>query len=193
MALASGKVADALSAYAERGHVHLHVGETSAVKAMTDAWHQSTLEDLTGSSLLLARTNGQVREFTTAVRSRLREAGTLRGTGVAIGAVTASGQGYRLDLAVGDEIRFLVRNDDLGVVNGTTGVVTAIGMKASKEVKIAACIGSRDIQFSPSDLADDNGRAKPSHAYASTVYGAQGLTVDRTFVLLDSTCDRHVA
>jgi ATP-dependent exoDNAse (exonuclease V) alpha subunit len=112
---------------------------------------------------------------------------------MAIDAVSSSGQAYRLDLAVGDEIRFLVRNDRLSVINGTTAIVTALREEAGGDVRIAARIGSRDLSFTSSDLADDAGKARLAHAYASTIYGAQGLTADQAFVLLDPACDRHDA
>ncbi len=146
-----------------------------------------------GTHLLLARTNGQVREINAAVRSRQREAGTLRGPDTEIDAVSPSGQAYRLDLAVGDEIRFLVRHDGLGVINGTTAMVTALRQEADGALRIGARIGSRDVSFTPSNLADDTGKARLAHAYASTIYGAQGLTADRAFVLLDPACDCHDA
>ena len=37
----------------------------------------------------------------------------------------------------------------------------------------------------------DEMRARLGHAYASTIYGCQGLTTDRAFVLLDPTMNRH--
>lgn len=193
MALAAGKAADALSAYAERDHVHLHIGQKDAVQAMVEAWERSALDSQAGAGLLLARTNGQVREINATVRSRLREVGTLRGPDIAINAVSSSGQAYRLDLAVGDEIRFLVRNDSLEVINGTTAIVTTLRPEADGNLRIAARIGSRDVSFTPSDLADDTGKARLAHSYASTIYGAQGLTADHTFVLIDPACDRHDA
>lgn len=110
-----------------------------------------------------------------------------------IDAVSSSGQAYRLDLAVGDEIRFLARHDSLGVINGTTAIVTALREEASGDVKIGARIGNRDVSFTSSELADEAGKTRLAHAYASTIYGAQGLTVDRAFVLLDPACDRHDA
>lgn len=193
MALAAGKTAEALSAYAERDHVHLHAGQKDAVQAMVETWERSTLDGRANPSLLLARTNGQVRDINAAVRARLREAGTLRGPEVTIDAVTSSGQAYRLDLAVGDEIRFLARHDGLGVINGTAAMITALRQEAGGNVRIGARIGNRDVSFTSSDVADDTGKARLAHAYASTIYGAQGLTADRAFVLLDPACDRHDA
>ena len=47
------------------------------------------------------------------------------------------------------------------------------------------------FSFRPDEIADQHGRAKLAHAYATTIYGAQGLTTDRAFVLLSPDMDRH--
>jgi ATP-dependent exoDNAse (exonuclease V) alpha subunit len=117
----------------------------------------------------------------------------LRGSDIAIDAATGSGQSYELDLAVGDAIRFLVRHDGLGVINGTTGIVTAISRRDIANPRITARLQNAEVTFAPADLADESGKARLGHAYASTIYGAQGLTADQSLVLLDPACDRHDA
>lgn len=194
MALAAGRTHEALTAYGERGHVHLHSGQKAAVRAMVDAWEQAATRQEGQELLLLARTHAQLRIINAEIRSRLREAGALRGPEISMDAVTASGHPHQIDLAVGDEVRFLMRHDRLGVINGSTGIVTSISSgKESDGPRIAASVDGRHISFTPSDLADESGRARLSHAYASTIYGGQGLTADRTFVLLDPACNRHDA
>lgn len=191
MALAAGKTSEALQAYAGRDHLHLHAGARAAVKAMADAWEAATSSPGEQTILLLARTNGQVREINGEIRNRMRTGGMLRGPDIGIDAVTGSGQSYELALAVGDEIRFLVRHDGLGVVNGTTGTVTAISGRDTANPTITARLQNTDVTFAPTDLADDKGQVRLGHAYASTIYGAQGLTADRSLFLLDPACDRH--
>lgn len=191
MALAAGKTSDALRAYAGRGHVHLHAGTRAVIRTMADAWEAATSSPGDQTVLLLARTNGQVREINAEVRRRMRAGGRLRGPDIGIDAVTGSGQAYELNLAVGDDIRFLVRHDGLGVVNGTTGAVTAISGRDTANLRITARLQNAEVTFAPADLADENGKARLGHAYASTIYGAQGLTADRNLVLLDPACDRH--
>ncbi len=194
MALAAGRTQEALTAYGERGHVHLHSGQKAAVCAMVDAWEQAATRQEGQELLLLARTHAQLRVINAEIRSRLREAGALRGPEISMDAVTASGHPHQLDLAVGDEVRFLMRHDRLGVINGSIGIVTSIFCgKESDGPRIVASVDGRHISFTPSDLADESGRARLSHAYASTIYGVQGLTADRTFVLLDPACNRHDA
>ncbi|MGD9921430.1 MAG: MobF family relaxase, partial [Pseudorhodoplanes sp.] len=185
MALAAGKMSEALQAYAGRGHVHLHAGVKAAVRAMADTWEAAASIPGEQTVLLLARTNGQIREINAEVRNRMRAGGMLRGPDIGIDAVTGSGQAYELNLAVGDEIRFLVRHDGLGVINGTTGTVTAISGRDAAGLRMTVRLQHRDVTFAPADLADESGKARLGHAYASTIYGAQGLTADRSLVLLD--------
>jgi len=190
MQLAAGETSKALQAYGDRGHVHFHAGAKATVRAIIDAWeaHKTASSEQT---LLLARTNGQVREINAEVRKRLRESAVLSGPDVAIDAVSGTDQAYRLHLAAGDEIRFLARNDRLGVINGTTATITAISGSSPARPKITARLQDREIIFTPDDIADEIGKAKLGHAYASTIYGAQGLTADRSLILLDPVCNRH--
>jgi hypothetical protein len=47
-------------------------------------------------------------------------------------------------------------------------------------------IGSEAKAFSTAELADARGRVRLGHAYATTIYNAQGLTVDRAIVIASS-------
>jgi hypothetical protein len=43
-------------------------------------------------------------------------------------------------------------------------------------------VGTQAVTFSTAELADRRGRAKLGHADATTIYNAQGLTVDRAII-----------
>jgi ATP-dependent exoDNAse (exonuclease V) alpha subunit len=96
-----------------------------------------------------------------------------------------------LKFAAGDQIRFLVLQDRLGVINGTTGTITRIDRRNADNPLISVAIDDRRVTFKVSDLTDEHGRARLGHAYATTIYGSQGLTTDKAFVLLDSSMNRH--
>jgi ATP-dependent exoDNAse (exonuclease V) alpha subunit len=57
--------------------------------------------------------------------------------------------------------------------------------------RIEAVIDNRRISFVPTEVADERGRARLGWAYANTVHGSQGMTVDRVVTLLDPRFDRH--
>jgi conjugative relaxase-like TrwC/TraI family protein len=190
MALADGDVESALRAYADRGRVHMISGRRAAVAALVDIWEAA---DASSKPLVLARTNGDVFEINAEIRARLRDRSALHGPEFVIQAVGPSGHAQQLHLAVGDEVRFLSRNDELGVVNGTCASVTDVRQTETGDVGIHARVGSSDIHFTPKDIADESGRARLGHAYASTIYAAQGMTVDRALVLIDAASNRHDA
>jgi hypothetical protein len=164
---------------------------------LSNSGNEARAEHPDSSTLLIARTNKQVADVSRAVRAELKREGVIQGTEASVEAVTPSGQSTRLEIAAGDKIRFQLRNDQLGVVNGTVATVTAVHADPSKDratpgaIRIEAVIDGRRISFVPADIADECGRARLGWAYASTVYGVQGMTVDRAVVLLDPRFDRH--
>ncbi|HEV2700165.1 MAG TPA: hypothetical protein VGV09_00935, partial [Steroidobacteraceae bacterium] len=85
------------------------------------------------------------------------------------------------EFAKGDRLYFLRNEKSLGVKNGSLGTVEAV-TRGVLQVELDS--GRRvavDSRFY-SDL---------DHGYAATVYKAQGVTVDRTYVLATNHFDRH--
>jgi conjugative relaxase-like TrwC/TraI family protein len=188
---AMGRTAGGLRAFSERGLLTTATSEKLAIKLLVDAWAATQQVVSDPATLLIAKTNAQVRALNEEVRSRLKASRQIRGDEIAISTVTPSGHGQTLNLAMGDRIRFLVRQDTLGVINGTIATITHIEGPGGEDPTISVVIGDRTATFRPSDLADEHGRARLGHAYATTIYGSQGLTTDRAFVLLDPSMNRH--
>lgn len=187
----SGRAEAALSQYSSRGLIHELDGTVPVVRAMADACERAQARSDDNLVLMIAKTNAQVRAISSEVRRRLREQGEIVGPDLAIPAITASGHATTLPLAQGDRIRFLQRValDGGEVINGTEGRVEAIRVGESVELTVMTNQGR--VRLSPDQVADEHGRARIAHAYASTIYGAQGTTVDRAFVWLAPGMDRH--
>jgi hypothetical protein len=81
------------------------------------------------------------------------------------------------EFATGDRVVCLRNSDRLGVKNGTRGTVARVDHK-KRTLTIATDRGST-VELSRPYLAAGNVR----HAYALTGHAAQGLTVERAFVL----------
>lgn len=194
-ALGNGDANTALGAFAERGLLIEAEGDAESIRELGDRWAKLRRLDSTESTLLVAKTNGEVRAISEHIRSRLKTEGVVYGPEITLRTITASGHTAKLNLAAGDEIRFLKRHDDLGVINGTTGTVISITDRTEnadrKDPVVDISIHGRRISFPLSKLADDKNRLPISHAYASTIYGAQGLTVDNAIVLLNPAYDKH--
>jgi len=143
--------------------------------------------------LLIAKSNKTVRALNAEIRSRLRDAGRLTGPDHVIVAGDASGCSFRLHLAVGDKIRFGIRQDKIGtgVINGTVGRVEKIEDLDGEHLLVQATVDGKAVEFSTEALKDGSGRVRLSHDLAVTAYSAQGLTAETATVVLGSEYDRH--
>lgn len=195
----AGRAKEALDAFQAHGCFEEAASHRAALQRIVELWNHARVKHSDSSTLLIARTNKQVADVSRAVRAELKREGVIHGAEASVEAVTPSGQSTRLEIAAGDKIRFQLRNDQLGVVNGTVATVTAVHADSSRDQKtpgntrIEAVIDRHRISFVPADIADERGRARLGWGYASTVHGAQGMTVDRAVVLLDPRFDRHAA
>lgn len=192
-AFARGDAEAGLFAYSSRGLVVEADGGVASVNALVDAWQDARQMSSDASILAIAKTNAEVRAICSAIRSRLKSEGVIDRDDTAIQAVTPSGQAYELPLAIGDRVRFLQRFDQFKVVNGTEVELTDVAVSRDGTVKITARIDQREFCFNPAEIANEQGCALIAHAWASTIFQAQGATVDRVFVLGSPRFDRHDA
>jgi hypothetical protein len=93
----------------------------------------------------------------------------------------------------GDEVRFGRRVDEHKVVNGTTGRVLKISPLPNDDAILDVEIGHRVIRMQASALAAPGEWPRISHAYATTIYSSQGLTVDKAILMGSVALDRHHA
>lgn len=216
LAFGRGDAQTGLAAFADHGQIveaQSHRAALERVVTLRREWVQTGLTE--DNFLIIARTNAQVAEISRAIRLGLKRDEQLKGPEISVRTETPSGHETRIELAAGDRIRFFARNDQLGVVNGSVATVTkvidsqtdavedrtvmdalAVGAgdgksRQNEAIRIEAIVDGRRISFTPGDLADDKGRTRLGWAYATTIYGAQGMTVDHAAVLLDPTFDRH--
>lgn len=193
-AFARGDAGTGLDALTERGLLTFHSGPKATVQALVAAWAERVSANNAASIALIAKTNGEVRAINAAVRAHLKERGVIHHYEFALAAVDASGNKFTLRLAAGDRIRFLERNDGLGVINGTEAVIEKIVARPRAEsARITARLRDRCIELSTTEITDTKGRVKLAHGYALTLFQAQGITVDTALVLASTQFDRHSA
>lgn len=195
IALGKGDAGAALVAFAERGQLIEAEGDVAAIKEIGDRWAKLRQSNPAKSTLLIAKTNAEVRAINEQIRSRLQAEEVVCGPEMPLLTITPSGHTAKINLAAGDEIRFLKRDDSLGVINGTTATVLRVsGGTENADLRaqvVDISIHGRRVSFPLSKLADDKNRLPINHAYASTIYGAQGMTVDNAIVLLNLNYDKH--
>ena len=159
----SGSVGQALDAFDQHGRIERHVTLTDVRARIVDAWADATRAG--EQAIMLAARREDVRALNqlarTAVGHRL------------------SGQVMVIDDATfeaGDVVMTLRNNARLDVRNGERGTLTSIDKRARS---MTIQMNDRTVTL-PSTYLD---AGHVTHGYATTIHKAQGLTVDRAFVL----------
>lgn len=190
--LGKGDALKALTELLRRKHVHFGAGLPDAVEALVVKWRELT--DAGETPLLIARTNEQLRMISQAVRRDRRIRGELGEAEIAFNGRLPNGELAPVALSPGDGIRFLAKNEGLGIINGSVGtVVDVVPGPTVLETRITALVDDRRVSFTLSDVADENGNAQIGWDYGWSAFGSQGVTVEHALVLADANFDRHLA
>src|SRR5690606_14649137 len=129
---------------------------------------------LGGSAIILAHSNKDVAALNQSIRSSRAEAGELGPS-----AEFQTARGAR-EFAQGDRLLFLKNDRGLDVKNGTLGTV----QRASNGELAVMLDNGREVNVRAKDYEHVD------HGYAVTVHKAQGVTVDRAYLLATPGMDR---
>jgi hypothetical protein len=178
--LRNGSADQAVEMYRNRGRLILGQDQHDTMGRAVDDWYQHVTEsaDLT-SGLLIAHNNDTVAELNE--RARTHVAASRRLSGPTLEA------GERVFQA-GDRILCRKNQSRLGLLNGDLGTVTSVD--PDKGTLTVLFDRDRDIREVPSWYLDQD---HIDYGYALTGHKAQGVTTDRTFVIVNSTTDRQWA
>ncbi len=172
--LRDGRGDEALVRYREHGRVRLGEGDAVREQLVADWW--STGE--TPSAVMVAYRRDDVADLNRRARERMVAAGAVAGPELVVG---------ERPFAAGDRV-LLRRNDRrLGVANGDRAVVVAADVDRRR---LVVRVRDRDVVLAR-DYLDAGPRASVQHGYAMTGHSAQGLTVDRAFVLATEETSRE--
>jgi len=175
--LATGRTAEALRVYQEKGMIRGAATREEARAALVAGWDADRRGNPAQSRLILSHTRDEVRALNDLARDALKRDGTLAAE---IAVKTASGE--RL-FAENDRIMFLRNERDLGVKNGSLATIERV----TPERIDARLDDGRSIGFALKHYADVD------HGYAATIHKSQGVTVDRVHVLATPGLDQHAA
>lgn len=176
---ASERTAQGLLAYDVHDQVHTFDHQPEAITAMIEQWDEVRTQHPEQSQLMLAYTRDEVHALNTQARAMREAQGEL-----GVDHLVETPRGQRL-FAAGDRIYFLRNDNQLQVKNGTLGTIEAIrGDHVSVRVD-GAQNQSRCVEFTLDRYNNID------HGYAATVYKAQGVTVDRAYILASKYFDRH--
>jgi len=164
--LRDGVASEAIRVYAAHERLVIGGDRNAVVARLVKDWWAAGSDERTA---MIALRRADVRELNVQARALLREA-DLIGPDVRLPCGT---------FAVGDRV-VLRRNDRrLGVVNGEVGLIEAIDGRSGITVRIR----DRRVRLPLWYLESASARATVQHAYAITGHVAQGMTVERAFVL----------
>lgn len=204
---AHGEAAKALQAYDAAGFVHFADNHDSAIKAMVEDWKAGREANPDSSQLLLAVDNKSVKELNNQIRAYLKEQGALHGDGVKLQASDMR-RAAEAEFAVGDQIMFRMNDREMGITgdndeqrtgvfNRTQGTIRGITHSPdgvpNLQIELAQG-GVVDIRAGEGGYWDkERGGVPIQHAYATTVYASQGMTMDRVYCLDSLRLDRKSA
>jgi ATP-dependent exoDNAse (exonuclease V) alpha subunit len=162
----------ALKRYAAHGRVQTGDGDAVRQQLVRDWWRAGGPD----GSVILAYRRDDVADLNRRARELMAAAGRLAGPELALGDRT---------FAAGDRIQ-LRRNDRrLGVANGDRGTVMAVDPKR-RELMVR--LRGRELVLPRAYL--EQGRSL-QHGYAMTGHAAQGLTVNRAYILATQEAGRE--
>ena len=203
-ALRDGDAASAIAAHHLRGRFHIGYDEEKTLTDMVDDWDRYQREHPDKSSVVLARTRAEVRALSHLMRERRfaaladgERADTDRAHADRVTVTVSRGMEddratSPLEIARGDQLRIGATHWEKQLFNGT--VVTVEDFKVERgeagtdpSVLISARTeDGRAVSFRHDEIRDWYGNIRLDHGYALTITSAQGLTVDRTFLLADA-------
>jgi conjugative relaxase-like TrwC/TraI family protein len=172
--LRDGGAGHAVQQYVEHERVHVAATPEAAREQLVGDWH-ATAREL--DAVMIARRRADVADLNRRARARLRDAGAVVGVEIQVGEVA---------FARGDQV-VVKRNDArLGVTNGERGVVIAVD---DEHQRLAVQLSDDVVTLDHAFLTTPTRQGDPSltHGYAITCHVAQGVTVDRAFVLADDS------
>ena len=170
---AAGRTGEALRAYSSRGFLHIGKDRTETMKTMVQDWRGAWDKTRPAEALMLASTRVEVQQLNSLARETLKAEKRL-----GPGAEIQTENHGKLEFREGDRILFGHNSKQVGVKNGTLGTLERMipGRDEGWRMTVKLDSGER-VQF------DSAKYAHLSHGYAVTTHKAQGVTVDKTFVL----------
>lgn len=170
-----GCALEALKTYIEHSRVAIADTRDGAYRLMVGRWWRRRAEG--ESELLQAHRNSDVRALNQLVHQRRVAAGEVGGDALRFG----------VDIGVGDRVLTRLPARDSGIVNGMRGVVMQLDTSAGRESLTFRLDGGETRQLRADYLCRTTGDGLPALdlAYATTIHRNQGITTERSQVLLD--------
>lgn len=178
-AVVDGRAGDAIKSYIDRDRVHVEADQQAAASQMVADWAESPVH--VSEKLMLAKTRVEVHLLNDLARAQMKAEGKL-GNEVDIGC--AAGQRAFAD---GDRVLFTKNDRTLSVKNGHLGTVEKVDFDPKGNVRLVVRMDHDGSLVTLTPEAIQDKQKEPynhlEHGYAVTTHKAQGVTVNKAFVL----------
>jgi conjugative relaxase-like TrwC/TraI family protein len=164
--LRAGDVQRFLRAYHRHDRIHTFDTADELRTQLVADWHGAVVRG--EDAVILAMRRSDVDELNRGARETLVVDGRLNGPMLAVG---------EQEFAVGDQVLMLRNRRALGLLNGMRGTVSAVD--PSRGAMTVSLADGSEIPVPRAYLEAGH----VTHGYAMTIHKAQGMTVDRAFVL----------
>ena len=176
----SGELRSALTIAIDAGDLLLEASPEDAVARLVGDYVASVQHG--DDALMLAPRRSEVRHLNELARQALETTGQITGP-----ALEVAGQRF----AAGDRVVLRLNAPELGVENGTRGVIHTVDVEGQALTVTLLDGSSRRLPSRYVHLPTRRGGASVQHGYALTAHLAQGMTTDRAFVLGSETVHRE--
>jgi len=170
------KGAEILDALHQRKAIDAYSDKEQARQGLVRDYLASTTPD--HDKLALGHSRQDVAALNRDIRQGLQAKGQVQ-PDAAVMTAKDGPNWVEMALGVGDRIRFTARDEEMGVINGTRGVVSGISKSRAGGFDITVALGERSVRFNSYEF-----RAI-AHDYAMTIHKAQGQGKRDIFHLAD--------
>jgi len=182
--LANGKTMDAITRYKVHSHVHEFETQAVAKKTLVEMWNDARISESDKTQIMLAHTRKDVYDLNHMARDVRKALGELGEERI---LTTAKGE---KPFSENDRVYFLQNDRELQVKNGSLGTIEKM-----EGHKLTVCLDRENAGVAQPhrvtvDLKQYN---HLDYGYAATIHKAQGVTVDRSYVLASKGMDSHLA
>ena len=198
-ALRDGDAESAIAAHHARGRFHIGYDEEKTLNGLVDDWNRYQRANPEKSSVVLARTRAEVLALSHLMRERRfaalpdgERADADRVTVIVSRGTEDDRTASPLEIARGDRLRIGATHWEKQLFNGTVVTVDDFKVESAEagtgpSILISARTeDGQAVSFRHDEIRDWYGNIRLDHGYAITITSAQGLTVDRTFLLADA-------
>ena len=205
-ALRDGEAEQAIEAWRLRGRLHLCHDEEKTLTRLVDDWERHVRAEPDAATVVLARTRAEARALSWLMRQRvLAQTPEAKRAVIEVSRDLDGRLTEPLEIAVGDRLRIGATQWDKQLFNGTVVTVEDLKVLHGEGRKAGRAAGTgkgdepeeppvlitartddgRRVAFRHDEIRDWHDNIRLDYGYAMTIASAQGLTVDRAFLLVD--------